>query len=216
MTTGSTGGKILGFNYAALSSEPAKAVQKAADRIKDRTTMGLIKTGQDLLAVKKLLNHGQFGAWLRAEFRMAERTAQRYMAAARLAAKCDLVADLSPTALHALSAPTTPKSAREKTIKRLEADEELGTSDVAAIIRKARVVGAVRQPTGAAKPGKPTGRAKKVAAKPLIGFTEKTETLVRKRRPPADTKYFLARIRRKGDRLVIVDVRPDKGSGHRE
>ncbi len=72
-----TGGKIVSFDYAALPSDTAKAVQKAADRIRNRTTMGLIKTGRDLLAVKKLLNHGQFGAWLRAEFLMAERTAQR-------------------------------------------------------------------------------------------------------------------------------------------
>src|ERR1700733_11745295 len=108
MLTTHTKPTIVGFDYSTLPPDVAKAARIAADRIRDRITGNTIKIGRELLTMKERLNNGQFGAWVLAEFGMVQRTAQRYMATARLSAKCDLVADLSPAALDLLSAPTTP------------------------------------------------------------------------------------------------------------
>ena len=73
------------FDYGALSVGHADAAQAAASRIKQRTAAAILDTGRDLIDVKGLLDHGQFGLWLRAEFGMTGRTAQNYMRAALLA-----------------------------------------------------------------------------------------------------------------------------------
>ena len=80
-------GTIVGYDYATLPPDVAKFARRAADDIKSALNDNLIEVGRNLLVVKQKLQHGQFGAWIRAEFGMAERTAQRYMAAARLAAR---------------------------------------------------------------------------------------------------------------------------------
>ena len=89
-------GTIVGYNYATLPRDVAKSAKLAAIRIKSTLNENLIEIGSDLRAMKKKLPYGQFGAWIRAEFGMTERTAQRYMAAARLVAKSDTVSHPSP------------------------------------------------------------------------------------------------------------------------
>ncbi len=100
---------IVAFNYAKLqlSEDKIKILKKAAGRIKSQMYDSVVEIGRNLNKAKKILGHGRLGPWLRAEFGMSERTAQRCMAAARLAAKSDSVSELPPSALHALSAPST-------------------------------------------------------------------------------------------------------------
>jgi hypothetical protein len=51
-----------------------------------------------------------FMPWIEAEFEMAERTARNFMnVAERYASKSATVADLAPTALYELAAPSTPE-----------------------------------------------------------------------------------------------------------
>ena len=96
------------FDYDALDPELQEHTRAAAVRIRDRLKRNLIETGRDLIGVKERLGHGLFGAWLKAEFNMSERSAERYMNAARLLAKSDIVSDLPPTVIHVLSAPSAP------------------------------------------------------------------------------------------------------------
>ena len=63
----------------------ADKVRSAADRIRERvkkTVEDIIEVGNDLLAVKEALPHGQFLPWLRAEFGWSERSAQNFMSVA--------------------------------------------------------------------------------------------------------------------------------------
>jgi hypothetical protein len=67
---------IVGFNYDLLETKVADKVRASADRIRERinkTVEDIIAVGNDLLAVKDSLEHGQFGPWLKAEFGWSER-----------------------------------------------------------------------------------------------------------------------------------------------
>ena len=203
-------GTIVGFNYATLPPDVAKSAKLAAIRIKSALNENLIEIGSDLRAMKKKLLHGQFGAWIRAEFGLAERTAQRYMAAARLAAKSDTVSDLAPTALYTLASPTTPTSVRDKVIKRLAAGQSFGAREIKGLIRQAKTAGGDR-PTSkvASQSKKAIKRDPRDSSNPPIRFTEVTGPIIRKRLSPVDRKVFWARIRHKGDYLLVVDVRAE-------
>ena len=70
------------FSYESLPVDQADPIRKASARIRKRITRqidDIIKTGRDLCGVKERLDHGQFVAWLDAEFKMTARSAQRYM-----------------------------------------------------------------------------------------------------------------------------------------
>ncbi len=77
-----------------------------------RAALGAYNTGQHLLRVKDLLEHGQFGRWLAAEFSWTRRTAERLMLiAVRFAGKSDTLSLFSLSAVHLLAAPSTPPEA---------------------------------------------------------------------------------------------------------
>ena len=76
---------VVGFNYDLLETKLADKVRTAADRIRERvqkTVEDIIEIGNDLLAIKEALPHGQFLPWLRAEFGWSERSAQNFMSVA--------------------------------------------------------------------------------------------------------------------------------------
>ena len=69
------------------------------------------------------LPHGKFLPWIADEFEMSDRTANDFMNVAhRFGGKSAIIADLKPTILYALSAPSTPESVVEKAIEKAEAD----------------------------------------------------------------------------------------------
>ena len=70
------------------------------------------------------LPHGKFLPWIADEFEMSDRTANDFMNVAhRFGGKSAIIADLKPTILYALSAPSTPESVVEKAIEKAEAGE---------------------------------------------------------------------------------------------
>ena len=114
---------VIGFNYDLLETKLADKVRTAADRIRERikkTVEDIIEVGNDLLAVKEALPHGQFLPWLRAEFGWSERSAQNFMSVAEQFKSATKIADLpiQPSAAYFLAAPSIPDEAREKAIRR--------------------------------------------------------------------------------------------------
>src|SRR5687767_10360995 len=74
------------FDYSELTEDFQGELIAAADRIRKRTRRAvtdIIENGRDLLTVKSELEHGQFLAWIKAEFAWSERAAEYYMALAR-------------------------------------------------------------------------------------------------------------------------------------
>jgi hypothetical protein len=133
---------IVGFNYDLLETKVADKVRASADRIRERinkTVEDIIAVGNDLLAVKDSLEHGQFGPWLKAEFGWSERTAQNFMSVAEKF-KSAKFADLpiQPSAAYLLAAPAVPDEARQKAIEKAEAGEEITFAAAKVIVREAK------------------------------------------------------------------------------
>jgi hypothetical protein len=148
-----TGLAVVGFDYSPLEAPVAQRLRTTAERIRERvkqTLADLIGVGNDLLAVKDALPHGQFGPWLRAEFGWTERTARNFMAVAeQFGPKTEIISDLAiaPTAAYLLAAPSAPDEARQAAIERAEAGETVTTAVAKEILAETR-----RREPGKAKP----------------------------------------------------------------
>lgn len=133
---------VIGFNYELLESKLADKIRTAADRIRDRvkkTVEDIVGVGSDLLIVRESLQHGQFGAWLKAEFGWSERSAQNFMSVAEKFKSANF-ADLpiQPSAAYLLAAPSVPDEAREKAFEKAEAGEEITFTTAKEIVAQAR------------------------------------------------------------------------------
>ncbi len=135
---------VVGFNYGVLEGKTADKLRSTAERIREKvkkTLEDIIEVGNDLLAVKEAVPHGQFGPWLAAEFGWTERTARNFMAVAeRFGPKTEMISDLTiqPTAAYLLAAPSAPDEAREAAIERAEAGEQITTDIAKEILAKLR------------------------------------------------------------------------------
>jgi hypothetical protein len=135
---------VVGFDYSTLEPRVTRQVQETAARIRDKvkkTVEDIIEVGNDLLAVKGKLPHGQFGPWLKAEFGWGERMAQNFMSVAeQFGAKSEIIADLTiqPTAAYLLAAPSVPDEARKAALERAEAGEQITTSVAKEIVAQTK------------------------------------------------------------------------------
>jgi hypothetical protein len=147
---------VVGFNYDLLETKVAEQVRSSADRIRERvkkTVEDIIEVGNDLLAVKEALEHGQFGPWLKAEFGWSERTAQNFMSvfgwSERTAQNFMSVAErfksakfaelpIQPSAAYLLAAPAVPDEARQVAIEKAEAGEEITFTTAKEIVAEAK------------------------------------------------------------------------------
>jgi len=133
---------VVGFNYDLMEAKVAEQVRSSADRIRERvkkTVEDIIEVGNDLLAVKEALDHGQFGPWLKAEFGWSERSAQNFMSVAERF-KSAKIADLpiQPSAAYFLAAPSVPDEARQVAVEKAEAGEEITVATAREIVAEAK------------------------------------------------------------------------------
>jgi len=149
------------FDYTPLAAEVAQRVEMAAKRIRilvQRTMEDALAVGQELLAVKETLPHGQFSVWLRAEFDWTERTARRFMAVAqRFGPKTDTmsVLPIDPTAAYLLAAPSAPQAASEIALHRAQSGERITVSVAKEILA---TLGNKPAHRGAKRPALPDGK----------------------------------------------------------
>jgi hypothetical protein len=133
---------VVGFNYDLLETKVAEKVRSSADRIRERvkkTVEDIIEVGNDLLAVKDALEHGQFGLWLKAEFGWSERTAQNFMSVAeRFNSAKFAELPIQPSAAYLLAAPAVPDEARQVAIEKAEAGEEITFTTAKEIVAEAK------------------------------------------------------------------------------
>lgn len=134
---------VLGFDYSPLAGPVAQQVRSSAEAIRQQvrnTLESAIKIGQELLTVKKALDHGQFLPWLRVEFGWAERTARNFMAVAEQFGKSAIIADLpiQPTAAYLLAGPAVPDEARETAIEKAKAGEQITVATAREIVAEAK------------------------------------------------------------------------------
>jgi len=131
------------FDYGAISPSLVSCLQAQAKLIKNmiaRTTAAIIEIGNHLRAVKEhhLVEHGQFIDWVESEVGIVKRTAQSYMAIARLAeTKSATVALLPPTTAHRLAAISAPVEVVDYVIAKANDDVIVPDGEVVAMIREA-------------------------------------------------------------------------------
>lgn len=119
------------FSYTDLASEAADIARDAADIIHGVRKAFTLEVGQQLLRAKDVLPHGAFGRWVRDVLDIKLRTARNYLSAAQwLDGKPATVADLPPTLLYALSAPTAAREVVQSVLATAEAGELLDAKDI--------------------------------------------------------------------------------------
>ena len=130
------------FDYNTVPASIRSDLQAQAKLIKDmiaKTTAGLIEVGRNLIAVKQQLDHGQFMDWVEIEVGIVKRTAQSYMAIARLAdAKGATVALLPPTTAHRLAAISAPVEVVDHVLDRAVNGEIVPDGQVKDMFKNAR------------------------------------------------------------------------------
>lgn len=106
----------LDYDYDQIADgETRTLARRAAQDIKPRlrrAAQDIVIIGQRLAEVQAKLPHGQWTPWLETEFDMTYRTAVNFIRVAdRFSGKSEMISDLTPTALYALAAPSTPEDA---------------------------------------------------------------------------------------------------------
>jgi hypothetical protein len=136
-------------NKTTARKRELAAIEAELAEVLKREAADVIKAGKLLCEAKKSpdVGHGKWGVWLDQKFSLSERSAQRYMAAYRFAAKNDIVADLnmSPGALYLLIEQDFPKKVIDACVK-LSATKRVGRNDVWESYRVHRPAPVVQQP----------------------------------------------------------------------
>lgn len=104
----------------------------------------IIEVGRELVAAKDEVGHGNWGAWLKAEFGWTDKTAQNYMRVFETFGKNERGSDLlsvsvsiDAKALYALAAPTVPSEVHEQAIERVEQGQTVSLADAERMVEKA-------------------------------------------------------------------------------
>jgi hypothetical protein len=134
---------LKAFDYSALDAETASNLRAQANRIRKRigrATQDLIDIGCDLLAAKKnVLDHGEFIKWVETEVGIARRTAQAYMAIAKLTdEKGAAIALLPPTTAHRLAAKSTPSEVVSEVVAKAQSGDVVPDRRVSEMILEAK------------------------------------------------------------------------------
>jgi hypothetical protein len=133
----------VAFDYSVIDADLASNLRRQATRIKTRigkATQDLIDIGRDLLAAKKhLVDHGDFTKWVEAEVGIARRTAQAYMAIAKLADdKGAAIALLPPTTVHRLASKSAPPEVVSEVVAKAQSGDVLPDHTVSEMILEAK------------------------------------------------------------------------------
>jgi DUF3102 family protein len=133
----------VAFDYSVIDADLASNLRRQATRIRTRigkATQDLIDIGRDLLAAKKhLIDHGDFIRWVEAEVGIARRTAQAYMAIAKLADdKGAAVALLPPTTVHRLASRSAPPEVVSEVVAKARSGDVLPDRTVSEMILEAK------------------------------------------------------------------------------
>jgi hypothetical protein len=117
------------FDYSFLAPQAAEI-----RGLESTSTLTLIRMGNLLQFAKDRLDHGQFEDWIERETPISVRTAQRHMAAAKLADKNDSVSLLPPSTVRMLAAKATPPEIVESVLAHAASGNILSESTVKGMI----------------------------------------------------------------------------------
>jgi hypothetical protein len=123
------------FDYQILDSQPRSLVQQKTAEIRKRlkrSAQDIWEIGQKLVEVREQLNHGQFEAWIKAEFGWSRRTAYNFISvyeAFNQRSNFEQI-NIATSALYLLAAPSTSEKVRKEFVQKAEAGELITHKDV--------------------------------------------------------------------------------------
>ncbi len=124
-----------GFDYEILNSDNRFVIQQRTMELKERlqrTARDIWEIGQKLDDVRSRLKHGQFEAWLKAEFGWSRRTAYNFInvyEAFQENAKFAQI-NIATSALYLLASPSTPQATRDKFIQQATTGAKVTHKDI--------------------------------------------------------------------------------------
>ena len=129
------------FDYTTLPAIDRITVRDCTEEVHGfihRTGRDAHRIGRKLTAVKTLLGHGRFLAWLRAEFNWSVDTAERLMKVAERFPEIPHRAEIGQSALYVLTGKGVPEEARREALARAGAGEAITKSVARTIVGKHR------------------------------------------------------------------------------
>ena len=133
------------FDYSALTRQEQDYLHQKSQKIHrliEKTAELVWDLGKELAEVRDFLRHnktGGFAGWLKLEFQWGRRTAYNYIAVYKNFDNCATLAQLAPTILYFLAAPSTPGAARQEVIERAAQGEKI-TSELDKQIRSRHTI----------------------------------------------------------------------------
>jgi len=131
------------FDYEAVPDAIVGKLRETAVRIRHRSGMYLIQTGQDLLGWRDQLKRGQFQRWIEQECNLELRTAQLAMMVARYAYLLDErerenFSRLPVAIQYQLAAPSVPDGVRAQVLETSAAGRPIKVATVKEMVRAAK------------------------------------------------------------------------------
>jgi Protein of unknown function (DUF3102) len=129
------------FDYEVLTLEQRSQLEQWTMEIREqlrRTAQDIWEIGQRLAEVRAQLKHGQFDAWLKAEFGWSRRTAYNFINVYETFGNRANLAqiDIATSALYLLAAPSTPEKVREQYIDSAKTGKRITHKDLAQTIKQ--------------------------------------------------------------------------------
>lgn len=133
-------------------SNSAKVLGEIVKSINGRTKSHYIETGRDLIRATDILEHGKLGPWLKENFGWSRSTARNYINAAKLVDENANIANLQPSAVMALSAPSVPESVKMEILAELGAGKKPTVAEIKVKIKAAKSPKPAKAPAPAPVP----------------------------------------------------------------
>lgn len=135
---------VSSFDYEVLDAEQRIVVQQRTGEIRERlrrSAQEIWEIGQKLADVRSRLKHGQFDAWLNAEFGWSRRTAYNFINVYEAFGERANLAqtEIATSALYLLAAPSTPQEVREEFLQRAKEGETLTHKELRQALKAEKV-----------------------------------------------------------------------------
>jgi DNA modification methylase len=135
---------ITRFDYEALDLQKRGIVEQRTREIRERlqySAQAIWEIGQKLADVRSQLKHGQFDAWLKAEFDWSRRTAYNFINVYEAFNERANLAqiDIATSALYLLAAPSTSEKIREEFLKRAQEGETITHKKLSQVIKEEKL-----------------------------------------------------------------------------
>jgi uncharacterized protein (DUF2267 family) len=129
------------FDYQVLPTAQRQIVQQRTGEIRERlqrSAQDIWEIGQRLADVRSQLKHGQFEAWLKAEFGWSRRTAYNFINVYETFQERAKLAqiDIATSALYLLAAPSTPQEVRNEYLEQARQGKKVTHKDLRQIMER--------------------------------------------------------------------------------